>query len=187
MRKIEVDGSDCRFVVKSKTNVANSIRRALMSDVETYAPKSVLVRENTSCQTDEYIAHRIGLIPFLKVSDLAESTIAVSDRQVMSTDVVGNGFKAAVNMPIIKLGREQRLDATVHFSKGTGAMHAKFSHIAAVSYMVDKDTTHMSFQTFDGVDPLVYLSQAIDSLIRRVDAALHFVETRYDDCKSIGP
>jgi len=42
---------------------ANSLRRVLLAEVETIAIHNVKVYENTSSLPDEYIAHRMGLLP----------------------------------------------------------------------------------------------------------------------------
>ena len=65
MKNMVVDGEKCTFEMNGDYSTANAIRRVLVSDVETYAPSEVIIHTNTSCQPDEYIAHRIGLIPFL--------------------------------------------------------------------------------------------------------------------------
>lgn len=44
-------------------SLANSLRRILLAEIETIAIHNVKVYENTSSLPDEYIAHRLGLIP----------------------------------------------------------------------------------------------------------------------------
>ena len=43
--------------------MANALRRIIISEVPTMAIEMVQVAENTSCLNDEFIAHRIGLVP----------------------------------------------------------------------------------------------------------------------------
>ncbi len=45
-------------------SLANSLRRTLIAEVPTMAPHLITVYENTSVLHDEFLAQRIGLIPF---------------------------------------------------------------------------------------------------------------------------
>lgn len=186
MNDIKVDGARCEFKLRSSSQIANSVRRALLSDVETIAPDRVIIRKNTSCQTDEFIAHRIGLIPFkplnLESTDAEACTLSVKDRTAMAHDIVSNAYKAYTNMPIIKMANGQQLDLDVVFKKGTGSDHARFSHVSAVSYRIneDKGDTHLSFEVITDESPLVHLHAALESLIKRLDDTIFFVESTYD-------
>lgn len=53
-------------------SMANSLRRIMIAEVPTLAIDLVEFRTNTTCMQDEYIAHRLGLIPLRSVRDMSK-------------------------------------------------------------------------------------------------------------------
>lgn len=63
---LELTKDHIKFVLhNSDLSVANALRRIIMAEVPTMAIEFVNVKVNTSCMNDEYIAHRLGLIPLV--------------------------------------------------------------------------------------------------------------------------
>lgn len=154
----------------------NAVRRALVADVRMWAPCEVEVRANTSCQTDEFLAHRIGLVPFRRVADGGknEMTLRVQGRTALAGDLSGPNFEAVhAGVEIVPLGPGQALDLTVRFDERAGRAHARYACCAAVGMEEDASGHHrLRFETLDGRSTTAALREALDALEARVDGAL---------------
>ena len=153
----------------------NAVRRALLSDVRGWAPFEVEVRTNTSCQTDEYLAHRIGLIPFRRVADgVDEMTLRVCGPcTATARDLTGPGFEAVHGgIEIIVLGQGQEVDMTVRFDERQASVHARYTKCAAVGMHASGDHHVLNWEVIDGSSPKQALLSALDALDARVDHAL---------------
>ena len=65
----ELTDSTIRFRLKNvSVAYANTLRRIMIAEVPTMAIEFVTIRENTTPLHDEYIAHRLGLIPLMSSS-----------------------------------------------------------------------------------------------------------------------
>lgn len=54
------------FKIKNiERSIINAIRRILLSEIPSYTIDTIELEKNNSLMNDEYLAHRIGLIPFL--------------------------------------------------------------------------------------------------------------------------
>lgn len=189
IRDISTTDKACRFVViKGTSGLANAIRRALMNDVVNLAPKSIHILKNTTCQTDEYIAHRVGLIPFHKKASVdAEElsmSLSVKGETAYSDHLVDSEHCRVApchRIPIIKMSAEQELKFTVAFETGSGSVHSRFSHIGPVAFkIVDDSDVEIRFETFGKENASEYAHRALLSLASAIDKAVYFMQTQYD-------
>ncbi|KAK7189201.1 RNA polymerase ii subunit 3 [Paraphaeosphaeria sporulosa] len=65
-RMLEANDKRAYFIVRDwNLETANSLRRVMLAEVPTLAIDTVEVLDNTSVLADEFIAHRLGLIPLI--------------------------------------------------------------------------------------------------------------------------
>ena len=173
------------FSLPGGVGFCNAVRRALLHDVEAWAPCDVLVRVNTSCQTDEFLAHRIGLVPFRRCDagaggdggDGGESSLELQvagPGTAYARDLKGPGFEPVEGgVPLMVLGEGQALDLTVRFDRQPASVHARYAMCAAVGMGYDDAACRLRFETLDGRAPQEVLLEALDALDARVGRALH--------------
>lgn len=165
------------FVLPGGVGFCNAIRRTLLSDVHGWAADKVTVHANTSCHTDEFLAHRIGLVPIRPTTGSGdEMTLdATGPCTVRAADLRSVGYEpvhGAIELTV--LGEGQRLCVTVHVARRPARVHARFSPCAAVAMRaVDADRCQVTFETNDGRPPAALLAEALDAFDARVDRALH--------------
>ncbi|PSN86761.1 DNA-directed RNA polymerase subunit D [Candidatus Marsarchaeota G2 archaeon ECH_B_SAG-G16] len=144
--------------------IVNALRRTMIAEVPTLAIDEVLFTENTSSLYNEYIAHRLGLLPLKTNPDpefLANLSIDIqnglipeyrSDLQlraecppqagksltIYSSDLKSLGAEeievVEKNIPLFKLGVGQIVELQAFARYGIGKQHAKFSPVSPVSY-----------------------------------------------------
>lgn len=152
---------------------SNAIRRTVISETTSYAPSEVDIEINTSCQTNEYIAHRIGLIPFCQkgLSDDVTVTLHVKDRSATSDDIVGDA-KSHKKITIMKMMIGQELKLKVHFKKGNGSIHSRWCPIAACSHYIDDNDPsliHFKFEMINDTDPIEVMKNAFLNLNKKLE------------------
>ena len=155
MRVIEGDGRRARILLENAHhNYANALRRAILSEVPTLAIEDVIIYENTSSLYDEILAHRLGLVPIrtdLKRFNFRDSCVCEGrgcpsctltltlevdgPRVVYSHDLKSPDpeLTPVEGIPIVKLGKGQRLKLEAEAVLGRGKEHAKWQP-AVVGY-----------------------------------------------------
>jgi len=135
--------------------LANSLRRAMLTEVPTMAIEDIEIYENSSSLYDEILAHRLGLVPLktdLENYVLPEdctceedacpscSLIFILDREgpgtVFSGDLQSEDpriFPVSDDIPIVTLAEGERIRMECRARLGKGAEHAKWQP-GVVSY-----------------------------------------------------
>tara|TARA_B110000046_G_scaffold138747_2_gene145106 strand:+ start:1835 stop:2377 length:543 start_codon:yes stop_codon:yes gene_type:complete len=170
-----------RYRIHGLQGQVNALRRALIADLEMIAPSHCVVRTNTSCQSDEYVTQRIGLIPFEQGKGWHKTaTLCVQGRPALARDILSeDGGPIPVNGDalIMPLTTTQAIDLTLHFTIHTAAVHARFAKTVAVGMQTLDAVTHeISFETLFH-DEEACLAAAIASLRARLLAARGRLET----------
>jgi len=166
----ELNREIVRFTLSNvDLSLANSMRRIMYAEVPTMAIDNVQIISNTSILSDEFISHRLGLIPMnsATVSNFnyhkdcgclthcnqcsvtmhlnvvcEEDTLAVTSMDLMSeSDAV---YPISMKdddrgVSIVKLGKGQELKLKCIARKGIGKEHAKWNPVSCLQFEYDPD------------------------------------------------
>lgn len=131
----------------------NSFRKILISEIETFAIDYIFLEKNTSSFTDEFLVHRIGLIP-LKYSKniLPEDEIELTLEVKNDTDEIMNIYSDNLqcdydeisvmkSILLFYLMPKREIKFKCIARKGTGKYHAKWSPVVAPFLKQDENNT----------------------------------------------
>ncbi|KAL6122115.1 rpc40 [Nucleospora cyclopteri] len=131
-------------LLNAHPSLANALRRILISEVETYAFHDISIFENKSVFPDEYIAHRLGLIPVVvhddSVKDYVYELNEVNDTNenitIYSDNIVGNTDVLSIEEGVIicKLAPGNKINLKLEVSRGNGEIHSKWSPVSLCTY-----------------------------------------------------
>ena len=133
---------DKKLVLRLHHNAdfVNSLRRAIMNDISTVAISTVHITTNNGVMADEFLAHRLGMVPLVcpdKNADLGiPFDIDVRGPCLVLSKHLQHPFLRPVDphIPLVLLGQDQALKLRAHVRWGTGSEHARFSPVCPVFY-----------------------------------------------------
>jgi len=158
---LEKNDVSLRLLIEG-TNAAfmNTLRRIITSEIPTMAVDDVVIIENSSTLQDEFLAHRIGLIPLktdLDTYNLPEnctckgefgcnlcrvSLVLEVEAEDHTTTVYSGDFKSenpsitpvSNKIPIAKLAPEQKIRLEAYARLGKGKDHARWQPVSMCAY-----------------------------------------------------
>jgi hypothetical protein len=154
------------------TSFANVVRRYAMSRVPVLAIDAVTYYDNTSAFWDEYLAHRLGLMPIItpdKTPESAEvifSCDAEGPKVVYASDIQSSdkGITIAKDkIHVATLGPNQHIRFEGKAILGTARTHAKFQ-AGLVGYSEDEKNIRMFVESFFQMPPADVIIRACDQI-----------------------
>ena len=129
------------FVADVSTSFANLVRRYSIGRIPVLAIDQVTFYDNSSPLWDEYIAHRLGLMPIAtpdrtpESAEIVFSLDAEGPKTVFSSEMKSSDkdIRMAKSIPIVTLGPNQHLRFEAKAVLGNARKHAKFQ-AGIVSY-----------------------------------------------------
>ncbi len=140
---------------------SNILRRYCMTHVPVIAIDKAVFYENSSALFDEYMAHRLGLIPIVtpaKVSPDVEVSFRLDEsgpKKVYSKDMKSSDKEivpARDEIPIMTLGADQHIRFEATAKLGYGTSHAKFQ-AGLVSYDIQDGKVVFMVESFHQMSP----------------------------------
>jgi len=181
-------------LMNTPVSLANSLRRAILNEVPTMAVEEVLVIENSSAMTNEVLAHRISLVPF--VSDIdryklqeacdcgsrlgcercvvryvlraeaGESVVTVYSRDLEPENPSTTVVPVSGDIPLVTLAPGQRIELELYVRVGKGKRHAKWQSGIATLYN-EEDKLFLYVESFGFLSPRRMLVEAVKSVRER--------------------
>lgn len=144
----EKSDKEIKFELSEATTAfANLLRRYAIARVPTFAIEDVIFYENRTAFFDEYLAHRLGMVPLTtpaKVKEGEEVTLMLEANEpgVLYTKDLKSTAKDVIpvsdRIPLLKLGHDQGIRLEAKAILGRGCDHAKWQP-GIISYGYDEE------------------------------------------------
>jgi len=159
-------------IVGANHTFANTLRRIMIADVETWAIEDVQIENNTTILPDEMIGHRLGLLPLTSSFEPTVETvkltldITATDnletwRSELLTSNDNNIVSAIDGIIIVKVVKGQQLKLTAIAKKNCGYEHAKWSPVSTCFFVNTDKGIVFNIETTGSLDPVEVVNRAI--------------------------
>ena len=154
------------------TVFANALRRIMIAEVSTVAIELVQFEENTTVLPEEFIAHRLGLVPLIVSGNDEEYKIQFNRTAGAKVEEWYSGdleYPEGVqpvfeDIPIIKATRGQKLSFVALTKRGCGREHAKWSPVSTCFFKTHPKGIQFHVETVGQLDPLEIFKKSLEVL-----------------------
>jgi len=167
------------FMLKDANHsLANTLRRIAINSVDVFAIDTVTFYKNTSAMFDEFIAHRIGLIPLItpkkgynRNDEILFTLEAVGPKIVYSSELNSTDKNVKVanqNIPIIKLSENQEIRLDGKAIMQSALKHAKYQPGIVTYEEINESTFKFYIEAFGQMPP----KQIIENACKKITEEL---------------
>jgi len=155
------------------TQLANALRRTIISGIPVLAVERVKFLENSSVMHDEVLAHRIGLIP-LKTDKGTPEIVTLSLDTVKGPGTVyakdlNPGLAVYGKIPLVSLDEGQELKFEAEAILGTARDHVKWQ-AGLASYSKNDDGSYDFFvESYGQMAPKYLILTAVSTLKNQLE------------------
>lgn len=152
---------------------ANALRRYTMMHLPILAMDNVTFYDNTSWIFDEYLSHRLGMMPITTPDKLPENTEVTFTLDETGPKIIySKNLKSSDNdisvakeqIPIITLNENQRLRLEAKARVGYGTEHAKFQAGLTSYEALGENRFKFKIESFFQMDPSDIVIRSCNSL-----------------------
>jgi len=179
---LKESGDFLQFYIKDCTiYLANSLRRIMISEIPIWAIEEVKIYKNTTALPDEFIGHRLGLIPLTFMKNIDSNTnitfsfkkTAEQDIEEWTSDMLEsnneNIIPAIDNIPIVKVKKGQELHFTAIAKLDIGETHSKWSPVTTSTHFKKTDNGIIfNVYTIGSIEPKEIVTEAINILKQKL-------------------
>lgn len=151
--------------------ICNGIRRVMMSEVETLAIDSIDFYQNDSVLNEDFIAHRLGLLPLHYTEGIEEATLELEvsndteeNYKVLSGSLSGHIDCVYDNILLTVLRPGESLELKCYIKKGCGKEHSKWSPVSKCVYTLNEDTAVFEVEGVGNMGPLTTFKKSLVKL-----------------------
>ncbi len=164
------------------TEFVNVLRRYCMNCIPILAPEYVDFLKNETAFFDEYIAHRIAMIPF-KNNENPEGVMHLNIKNdtneyvtVYSGDLKGDYEVVYDNIPLLTLTPGDEISFEVYFKIGKGSEHAKFKPCYAKFYTKD-DKIYLEIEPYGQIASKEIFEKCFETIDNELKELYDFISS----------